>query len=459
MKLLASLNTPVTRERYALVGISLMLFKYALDALIAWVFFDKFWSPRKYIIWPDGDTVTLFTLSQYERIFGLTMLALSIPFIIIGTVMTFRRLLSADLPRVLVVLFFVPILNLFLIGLLCLLPAKEEGLPLGQGEDPEKPTEKLVPPTWGVCFRSTVVSCMITVPLAFFGANILQNYGFGLFIGLPFAHGFFSVLSYGWRNPQPFGSCMRVGFYSSVLAFLMLFFLGIEGAICLIMFIPMGLVLSLLGSLLGYLVQRRPFSQTVFPLLLLLQVPGLPLLMGMEQILQDASPVREVISVIEINAPPEKVWSQVIAFPPIPDANRHWMFLTGIAYPIRAEIEGKGVGAIRNCIFSTGPFVEPITRWDEPNRLSFDVTSQPCPMKEWSPYNIHPPHLDHHLISKKGEFRLIRLEGNRTRLEGSTWYSNNMWPNGYWGIWSDAVIHGIHLRVLDHIRTEAEKLQ
>jgi hypothetical protein len=135
------------------------------------------------------------------------------------------------------------------------------------------------------------------------------------------------------------------------------------------------------------------------------------------------------------------------------------MFLTGIAYPIRAEIEGKGVGAVRNCIFSTGPFVEPITRWDEPNRLSFDVTSQPCPMKEWSPYNIHPPHLDHHLISKKGEFRLIRLEGNRTRLEGSTWYSNNMWPNGYWGIWSDAVIHGIHLRVLDHIRTEAEKLQ
>jgi hypothetical protein len=32
-----------------------------------------------------------------------------------------------------------------------------------------------------------------------------------------------------------------------------------------------------------------------------------------------------------------------------------------------------------------------------------------------------------------------------------------MWPNGYWGIWSDAVIHGIHLRVLDHIRQEAEK--
>ena len=312
MKLLDSLNTPVTRERYALVGISLMLLKYAIDVLVAWVFFDKFWSPRKYIIWPDGDTVTLFNLGQEERIFGLTMLALSIPFIIIGTVMTFRRLLSAELPRALVVLFFVPILNLFLIGLLCLLPAKVVS-PLEQANTLETPTPKIVTPTLGIIFRSTVVSCMITVPLAFFGANILQNYGFGLFIGLPFAHGFFSVLSFGWHNPQPFKSCMMVGFYSSVLAFLLLFFLAIEGAICLIMFIPMGLVLSLLGCVLGYLVQRRPSSQTAFPLLLLLQVPGLPLLMGMEQILQDASPIREVISVIEINAPPEKVWSQVIA--------------------------------------------------------------------------------------------------------------------------------------------------
>ena len=179
MKLLDSLNTPVTRERYALVGISLMLLKYAIDVLVAWVFFDKFWSPRKYIIWPDGDTVTLFNLGPEERIFGLTMLALSIPFIIIGTVMTFRRLLSADLPRGLVVLFFVPILNLFLIGLLCLLPAKVVS-PLEQVTILEPPTPKLVPPTWGVIFRSTVVSCMITVPLAFFGANILQNYGFAL---------------------------------------------------------------------------------------------------------------------------------------------------------------------------------------------------------------------------------------------------------------------------------------
>jgi len=40
-------------------------------------------------------------------------------------------------------------------------------------------------------------------------------------------------------------------------------------------------------------------------------------------------------------------------------------------------------------------FVEPITRWEPPARLSFDVRSQPLPMQEWSFYRrVHPPHLD-----------------------------------------------------------------
>ena len=62
-----------------------------------------------------------------------------------------------------------------------------------------------------------------------------------------------------------------------------------------------------------------------------------------------------------------------------------------MACPISAEIEGKGVGAVRHCIFTTGAFVEPITVWDEPNTLAFDVTEQPPPMKELSPYDIRPP--------------------------------------------------------------------
>ena len=45
------------------------------------------------------------------------------------------------------------------------------------------------------------------------------------------------------------------------------------------------------------------------------------------------------------------------------------------------EIEGEGVGAVRHCVFSTGAFVEPITIWNEPRHLRFDVTAMPEPMR------------------------------------------------------------------------------
>jgi hypothetical protein len=74
-------------------------------------------------------------------------------------------------------------------------------------------------------------------------------------------------------------------------------------------------------------------------------------------------------------------------------------------------------------------------------------------MTELSPYNdVHPPHLHGYLQSKRGEFRLIALDGNRTRLEGRTWYTFEMYPQWYWTAWSDLMIHQIHLRVLEHIQ-------
>jgi hypothetical protein len=51
---------------------------------------------------------------------------------------------------------------------------------------------------------------------------------------------------------------------------------------------------------------------------------------------------------------------------------------------------------------------------------------------------------------------LEALPGGRTRLVGTTWYSNRMWPAAYWNAWSDYIIHRIHGRVLTHIQKLAE---
>jgi len=190
----------------------------------------------------------------------------------------------------------------------------------------------------------------------------------------------------------------------------------------------------------------------MFSILILL----VPASFGAERAANLRPPVYEVRTAIEVNAPPEKVWNQVIAFAEIPPP-KELLFRAGIAYPIRAEITGRGVGAVRHCIFSTGPFVEPIEVWDEPRLLRFGVTANPAPLNELTPYgHIDAPHLHGYFVSEKGQFALTELPGGRTRLEGTTWYHDAMWPAAYWRLWSNYIIHRIHSRVLKHIRMQAE---
>lgn len=78
-------------------------------------------------------------------------------------------------------------------------------------------------------------------------------------------------------------------------------------------------------------------------------------------------------------------------------------------------------------------------------------------MHETSPYqSVRAPHLRDGLRSRRGEFRLAALSGGRTRLEGSTWYSVEMAPQAYWGLYSDGLIHAIHERVLAQVEACAE---
>ena len=214
--------------------------------------------------------------------------------------------------------------------------------------------------------------------------------------------------------------------------------------------------LSILGGWLGYAIQADHWGRRQTPAMLSVVVLLTPSLFSVEHFLKPPAGVFEVKSSIEVNAPPERVWQKVVSFAEIPPP-REAIFRAGIAYPIRAEISGHGTGAIRHCVFSTGPFVEPITIWDEPRLLRFSVTANPAPMNELTPYgHIEPAHLHGYFESHQGQFLLTGLPSGHTRLEGTTWYSHTMWPEQYWHLWSDYIIHNIHLRVLRHIKARVE---
>jgi hypothetical protein len=453
----------IDRAPYLLTGALLFSVKFALDWAVATWGFGRPWSPLNYLIWPNDRTLRVLDLGDPERGFALTMLLLSLPFIWTGVILTLHRLYAAGLPRGLVVLFFVPLVNLLLFAVLVVLPSREPLPALAAPHLPDRRTEalrlahrRLVRESH---WRSGLVALLVTVPLAVLavvlGAQLLHSYGFSLFVGAPFALGLFSVLVYGFSWPKPFGACLLVALAATALAGLAVLAVALEGLICLLMAAPIAAALALAGAVVGYVIQSRPWLGDQMASVVLAVLLTLPALMAAEAAAAPEPELRAVRTQLVIDAPPEAVWDKVVSFPPLAEPD-DWLFRCGIAYPQRAEIRGQGPGAVRHCVFSTGTFVEPIDVWEAPARLRFRVTAQPEPLREWSPYRIHPPHLDNFLVSRQGQFLLEALPGGRTRLEGTTWFTNRMWPAAYWGAWSDAIIHRIHGRVLTHIRDLAE---
>jgi uncharacterized membrane protein YhaH (DUF805 family) len=456
-------NRVLDRAPYLLTGVLLFLVKFAIDWTIATRGFGQPWSPLNYLIWPNDRVLRVVELGDPERWFSLTMLLVSLPFIWAGVILSLHRLRATGLPLGLIVLFFVPLVNLLFFLVLVLLPTQEVltvvavPQPVPRRFEPLRRVHRSI--VLESYWRSGLVALAVTVPCAVLGvvlgAQVLQSYGFSLFVGAPFALGMISVLLFGFSRPQPLGMCLAVALTASALAGVAILLVALEGAICLIMAAPIAFVLALLGALVGYAIQSRPWLNDQAATLALAVLLMLPALMAAESANEPEPAVRAVHTEVVIDAPPAKVWPHVIAFSPLEEPD-DWFFQTGLAYPQRAEIHGQGVGAVRHCVFSTGTFVEPIEVWDPPSLLRFRVAEQPEPMHEWSPYQIHPAHLDHYLHSHKGQFLLEALPDGRTRLVGTTWYSNRMWPAAYWTLWSDFIIHRIHGRVLTHIQKLAE---
>ncbi|MGE0200134.1 MAG: SRPBCC family protein [Candidatus Melainabacteria bacterium] len=456
-------ENPLGRRHYLALGVLLVLVKVNLDSAIAGLVFHKPWA-----------LVTSFaTLSSGNRVFSDfpfygTMLLVALPFIWAGVTLTLRRLRSAGLPPGLVVLFFVPAVNYLFFLVLVALP--EKNALAGEAGASVIPARWLPRSAPGSLFAGLLGTVIIT---ALFGLpevvrwlmagdfrdilQIFRYYTLGLFMGLPFACGLMTVLFDTVHAHRSVLRCLGMSAACITLLFLLTLALAFEGLICLLMAFPLSLGLGMAGGLLGYFIQKRPpaMRTTDTPLVVGLLILAMPLLMGAEVATLPEAPLLAVTTQIDIDAPREVVWRHVVAFSDLPEPTE-WYFRTGIAYPIRARINGQGVGAVRHCEFSTGPFVEPITVWDAPHLLRFSVSSQPMPMHELSWREIRPPHLDGYLKSEQGQFLLTPLPNDGTRLAGTTWYRHKMWPVGYWRLWSDGIIHRIHQRVLAHIKTLAE---
>ena len=442
----------VDRGTYVVVGVIGFAIKHNIDRIVATSLFGRKFTPLNYWV-PPVEAIRVDRLSTSDARFLLTMVALALPFIWIGLTMTIGRLRSARLPLWLVALFFVPVVNLAFFALLSLVPGGSgDGAPAPEASRLASfiPQDK-----WGSSAMAVALTGSLGALATYIGVQKLGTYGWGVFVALPFCFGLVSVVIYGYHQPRTLRSCLAVSAISVGIVALALFAFAVEGLICIIMALPVAIPLSLLGGFVGFLVQRHAGtpSEAHSMMILMMLVPfGV---IGAEKVGPAETPRMSVQTSIQIDAPTSKVWQNLIEFPDVGEPPTS-LFRFGVAYPIHARITDDGIGTIRQCLFSTGTYVEKITAWEEGRRLGFTVVSGPEGMREWSPYDIHPRHLDGYFVPESAEFRLTATPDGGTQLEGISWYRNSMWPSPYWRLWSDALLHQVHMRVFQHIKKLAE---
>jgi uncharacterized membrane protein YhaH (DUF805 family) len=454
LRLALFLGDPVERREYAIVGISLMVFKYIVEFVVVWAMTSQLYTPLDFVN-PLMSAREKFTTGAPEW-FGMAWVIWSLPFLWIAVGMSVRRAIDAGTSPWHGLWVLVPFANLVAMFVLACLPtapstrahnivAQELGRSI-----PNRSADAASAVAAAV--GGIAVGALYACGLTLISVYVFHDYGAALFFGTPFITGMAAGFLLNLRSSRSYPVTMLVAATAILFSGVALLLFAFEGVICIMMAAPIVVPLGIAGAPVGKFLAdgRRGFQGGLVGALVVV-----PLWTAVESQLPNTKDF-VVASQIDIAAPPEVVWQNVIDFPKISE-RPEWYFRMGISCPSEARIEGKGVGAMRECIFTTGKFVEPITIWDAPRRLAFDVREQPAPMLELTPYrDIHPPHLDGAFRSTRGEFELTALPDGGTRLVGRTWYQLDIRPHAYWTVWSDWLVHRIHLRVLRHIKRVAE---
>src|SRR4030095_12355111 len=304
----------VNRTAYFFVGLAAFVLKFLLDWIVVTRVFHRPWSLLNY--WrPFGAISGVHALSLENRLFAGAMLFLALPFIWLGLVMTVKRLRDAGEPTWLAALFFAPIANLAFFLVLSLKPSAK-GIPLEEGAPWPGPhfLERWIPRTQAASALVSIgVTAMLGLGFTLLGTQVVAQYGWGLFVGLPFCLGLFAVLTHSYHEPRGYGECLPVAILPIAILGAILFLVAIEGAVCLAMAAPLASLLALLGGSLGEIIQGGRRGRRNTPAMVSMAVLLTPGFYGVEHFVRPQAGVFEVKSAIEINAPPKKVWGRAVA--------------------------------------------------------------------------------------------------------------------------------------------------
>jgi hypothetical protein len=359
--------------------------------------------------------------------------------------LSFRRAVSAGLDGWIAALAAAPVLQVPAIVFLSVWPARE------QMETPRTP-----PPErdWVPAAQGVLAGMGLTLFAVAVGALVFGTYGYGIFVLSPFLIGATTAFLANRREALSYRRTMQLVTLALVLGGAALVMAALEGIVCIVLAAPLAWLAAAVGAALGQSAAARASGRRSRSTLMCVAL--LPLAFASERALPQTTHFA-TDEQIEIAASPDAVWTALIHMdrfetpPALP-------FRLGIAYPVRGEIVGEGVGAIRRGVFSTGVAIERVTAWQKDRMLGFVVLSDPPAMREMSPYaHVNAPHVHGYFRTVATTFAIVPLANGRSLVREHTEHELRLDPILYWMPFARWIIHENNARVLDAVREHAER--
>ena len=292
----------------------------------------------------------------------------------------------------------------------------------------------------------------LTLVAVALGTLVFGVYGYGLFLLTPVVIGATAAYIANYKGDIGRGLTTLSVMTALALGGVGLVLVALEGIVCIVMAAPLAIIAAWAGGELGRAIalhKRGSPKQLVSCLALV------PLVFAVEHVLPTTTSF-ETVQTIEVHAPPEAVWRSILSTDPV-DGPLALPFRLGVGYPIRGEVIGEGVGAVRRGEFSTGTAIERITEWEPNRKLAFVVVEDIPAMRELSPYDhVHAPHVVGYFRTMQTSFELVRRSDGHTEIIVRTSHELRLDPVLYWLPMARWVVHENNARVLAHIRRHAE---
>lgn len=230
---------------------------------------------------------------------------------------------------------------------------------------------------------------------------------------------------------------------------------AIEGLPCLLMILPIFLLASSIGGLIGgYFKLRKKDTKVYLSILTLLPFIISPL----ENYIGAHTSAYKAYTYIDIDAPADKIWDNVTRVKEIPkELDKGW--LTKLLYfprPIKAELNYEGVGAYREAIFTNGlVFHETVTEYVDNQKMSFTIKALP--------HEIPLTTMDEHLVVGGKYFDVLNGTYELEALNDKT-YRLHLWSNFkltttfnlYASWWANSIMKDIQNNILQVQKLRAE---